>query len=119
MIQVQHLGQLRVQRTEVADQRAITFDPRSLPRVQGRMLARHEAEGFQRTGIAQQCFHIGFRVEEVDAIAAIGPTFRLAAAAEDAGEHGFLLETLKLTDETQAALEQTYARLLTVQVVLQ
>ncbi|MOA00057.1 hypothetical protein D3C78_1194010 [compost metagenome] len=119
MIQVQHLGQLRVQRTEVANQHAITLDPSSLPRVQGRMLARHETEGLWCAGITQQRFHIGFRVEEVDAVATIGPAFRLAAAAEDASEHGLLLETFELADKTQATLEQTYARLLAVQVVLQ
>ena len=108
-----------MQGTDEADQAPFPLDASSLTRMQSRMLAWHEAEDIGCTGIAQQRFDIGLQVIEVDVIATVGPALREAAASDHTSEHGFLLQAVQLTHEAQTTLEQTHARLLTVEVVLQ
>ncbi len=104
---------------EVADQLAVTLDGGGLAWVQGWVLAGAEGEVAQGAGVAQQGFHVGLHVEEVDAVAAVGPAFWQAAAGDNAGDHRLLLQVAELADEAQAAFEQAHAVLLAVQVVLQ
>src|SRR3546814_860231 len=87
--------------------------------MQRRMLARHEGERVERAVEAQHRFHVSLDVEEVDDIATLRPAFRQTTAANDTGQHRLLLQAFQLTNETQAAFEQTYAVLLAVQVVLE
>ncbi|MCY1423977.1 hypothetical protein D9M71_397060 [compost metagenome] len=105
--------------SDVADFATITLDARGLPRVQRRVLARHESKCVQRAGKAQHRFHIGLDVEEIDDIATLRPAFRQTAAADHTGQHRLLLQAFQLADEAQAAFEQANAILLAVQVVLQ
>ncbi|MDT4829886.1 hypothetical protein FQZ97_633200 [compost metagenome] len=119
LIQVQGLGQFRVQGTEVADQAPFPFDASGLARVQGGVFAGHEAEGVQVAGGAEDGFDVGLGVVEVHAVTAVGPAFRQARTAEHAGEHGLLLQAFELANEAQATFEQAHAGLLAVEVVLQ
>ncbi|MNV09558.1 hypothetical protein D3C71_1000550 [compost metagenome] len=117
-IQAQCFRQFRVDSANEANQTTFTFDARGLTRVQRRVFARDESERIQSTGEAQYRFHVSLDVEEVDGVATLRPAFRQAATANHTGQHRLLLQAFELTNETQTAFEQTYAILLTVQVVL-
>src|SRR5690606_30804875 len=119
LIQPQRFGQFGVQSTDETDQAPFPLDASGLPRMQGRMLAWHETERIGSAGIAQQSFDIGLEVVEIDILAAVGPALRQAATGDDTSQHGLLLQAFQLADKAQPALEQSHARLLTIEVVLQ
>src|SRR5690606_25098640 len=104
---------------EIADQLAVAFDSGCLPRMQRRVLTRNKAEGIGGASEAQQRFNISLDIEEVDFFALVCPAFRQTLATDEAGNHALLLQSIKLTDKTQATLEQADTGLLAIEVVLQ
>src|SRR3990167_969703 len=103
-----------MQRTDKSNQAAITLDTSRLTGMQRRMLTRGKAEFVSRTRARQQSLDISFDVVEIHRVASMRPGFRQTATADNAREHGLLLQALQLTNKAQAAFKHAHACLLAI-----
>ena len=81
------------------------------------MLGRHKAIMSALRGARQQCLNIAFNVEKVHRLPARCPVASMTCSANGTGQRAVLSQTLGAGNKALAALKNTYAALLTIEVM--